>query len=180
MVAKDIVDFWFAPQARDFWFRSTDEMDNTIRARFESVWQDARDKRLLAWKESAQGCLALAIILDQFPLNMFRNRPESFSTEAAAREVSRYAIERGFEQGMSNEEKTFLFLPFMHSENLKDQDESVALFEQAGMTDNLRWAYHHREIVRKFGRFPHRNQILGRENSTEEEVYLASKEAFLG
>ena len=180
MEAKDIVDFWFAPESRDFWFRSTDEMDAAIRIRFQEIWRDARDKRLDAWKESAQGCLALVIILDQFPLNMFRNQPESFCTESKAREISGYAMQQGYEQALNTDEKMFLFLPFMHSENIHDQDVSVSLFEKAHMTDNLRWAQHHRDIIRKFGRFPHRNIILGRENTPAEQEYLASKEAFLG
>ena len=180
MTAKDIVDFWFAEECRKCWFNATSEMDEMIRKRFESIWRDARDNKLRSWMDSAEGCLALVIILDQFPLNMYRGKAESFSTEAASREVARYAIEQGFDQNMSVEEKGFLFLPFMHSENMEDQNESIALFERAGMTDNLKWARHHRDIVQRFGRFPHRNNILGRENSQQEDVYLQSDEAFMG
>lgn len=180
MTAKDIVDFWFAEECRKCWFNATDEIDEMIRNRFESIWKDAKDNKLKTWMDNGEGCLALVIILDQFPLNMYRGKAESFSTEAAAREVARHAIEQGFDHDMSREEKGFLFLPFMHSEDLDDQNESIALFEGAGMTDNLRWAKHHRDIVQRFGRFPHRNQILGRINSPEEETYLSSDEAFLG
>lgn len=180
MTAKEVLDFWFAPECKACWFNATSEMDDMIRSRFESTWQAVQKNKLQSWMESADGCLALVIILDQLPLNMFRGKPEGFLTEAAAREVSRHAIEQGFEQGMNDEKKMFLFLPFMHSENLDDQDRSIALFEQAGMTENLRWAKHHRDIVVKFGRFPHRNKILDRENSPEEDAYMQSDEAFLG
>ena len=180
MKAKDIVDFWFADECRKCWFNATNEIDKMIRERFETIWEDARDNKLKSWMDTAEGCLALVIILDQFPLNMYRGQADSFSTEASARFVARHAIEQGFDQGMSREEKAFLYLPFMHSENIEDQNESIALFERAGMTDNLKWATHHRDIVRSFGRFPHRNNILGRVNSPEEDAYLRSDEAFLG
>ncbi|MDH5183582.1 MAG: DUF924 domain-containing protein [Gammaproteobacteria bacterium] len=180
MTAKEILDFWFAPECKACWFNATSEMDEMIRRQFEATWQAARDNKLQSWMDSANGCLALVIILDQFPLNMYRGKAESFLTEAAAREVSRHAIEQGFEQDMSDERKLFLFLPFMHSENIQDQDESLALFAKADMQDGLRFAKHHRDIVARFGRFPHRNNILGRENSAEEDAYMHSDEAFTG
>ncbi|MBD3671475.1 MAG: DUF924 domain-containing protein [Gammaproteobacteria bacterium] len=174
----EILDFWFSERCRKCWFESTQEMDQEIRERFESVWRQARDGELDEWRQSAEGCLALAIILDQFPLNMYRNQPQSFSTEAMARDCAREAIENGFQEQLDESQQLFLFLPFMHSENLADQDTSVELFKQAGM--ETKWAQHHREIVKRFGRFPHRNAILGRQSTDEELEYMSSDEAFKG
>jgi uncharacterized protein (DUF924 family) len=133
-----------------------------------------------SWQNTPEGALALVIVLDQFPLNMFRGKPESFSTESQSREVARKAIAKGWDEKLEISSLAFLYMPFMHSENLEDQDRSVYLFEAAGLIDNLRFAKHHRELIRRFGRFPHRNAILGRESSEEELEYLASREAFHG
>lgn len=120
------------------------------------------------------------IVLDQFPLNMFRGTPQAFATEAASRAVADRAIRRGLDLKLEDAERAFLYPPFMHSEHLADQDRSAALFERAGLTANLGWARHHREIVRRFGRFPHRSAILGRTSTPEELAWLASEEAFRG
>jgi uncharacterized protein (DUF924 family) len=135
---------------------------------------------LADWEVTPAGALALVIVLDQLPLNMFRHQPESFAMEAAARRVAARAIARGFDSQLTDAQKTFLYLPYMHSEDLSDQDESVALYEKAGLEDSLNFARHHRELIRRFGRFPHRNAILGRESTAEENAYLNSAEAFLG
>ncbi len=177
---QSILEFWFSERVRPLWFRSTPEFDEEVRERFEAAWQAGRDGRLAEWEQSADGALALVIVLDQFPLNMYRERGISFSTEAAAREVAGRAIERGFDQGLDEAGRSFLYLPYMHSEELADQDRAVALYEAAGMSNNLRFARHHRDIVRRFGRFPHRNDALGRECTAEEREWLQSKEAFHG
>ena len=175
-----ILDFWFSERVRRLWFRSTPEFDEEVRQRFEATWRTARDGRLNGWEADARGALALVIVLDQLPLNMFRDQGISFSTEAASREVARRAIERGWDSELDEQGKAFLYLPFMHSESLEDQERAIALYEAAGMEENLRFARHHREIVRRFGRFPHRNAALGRECSDEERTWLQSKEAFHG
>lgn len=177
---SQILKFWFSEETRPLWFRSTDAFDEQIRRRFESAFHDALDGRLAHFRESAEGALALVILLDQFPLNMYRGEAEGFLGEAPAREVAEEAIRRGFDRSMKDDEKSFLYLPFMHSEDLADQDRSVSLFEQAGLSNNLRWARHHRDIVRQFGRFPHRNAVLGRESSAAELAWLESPEAFKG
>lgn len=180
MQAEDIIKFWFSDDVSKMWFNSTPEFDKQLRRDYQTVWQDAQDDKLKDWEVIAEGALALVIILDQFPLNMFRGEALSFATEARSREVSQRAIDKGFDMTLENNQRFFLYLPFMHSESLVDQDYSVELFERAGMTDNLRWAKHHRDIVRRFGRFPHRNAILGRESSDEEIAWLDSDEAFKG
>jgi len=175
-----VLDFWFSDEVKPLWFRSTPAFDDALRERFLAIWQAAAAGELDSWRESPEGALALVIVLDQFPLNMFRGKAESFSTEALSREVAQAAIDRGWDRELDRSCLAFLYLPFMHSENLADQDRSVALFEAAGLVDNLRFAQHHRELIRRFGRFPHRNAILGRPSSEEELAYLASKEAFHG
>ncbi len=130
------------------------------------------------WQEQAKGALALVIVLDQFPLNMYRNSPLGYSSEAQAREVSRFAIQQEFDKSLQKPEKAFLYMPFMHSENSEDQAFSVSLYESGKLEDNLRFARHHQEIIHRFGRFPHRNKVLGRESTPEEISYLNSKDAF--
>ncbi len=178
MTPAEIVDFWFSETARAHWFMSTPEFDREIGARFETTWAQARDGQLADWEQTAEGALALVLLLDQFPLNMFRDRPEGFSTEAASRAVAGRAIVRGLDASLADAGKAFLYLPYMHSESLADQDRSVELFELAGLADNLKWARHHREIVRRFGRFPHRNAILGRASTPEETEWLVSPQGF--
>jgi uncharacterized protein (DUF924 family) len=175
-----IIAFWFSEDVRPLWFDATPEFDDALRERFLATYQAAADSRLRNWEETVAGALALVVILDQFPLNMFRGQPASFATEAAAREVADRAIAYGFDQQLPPEQRQFLYLPFMHSEALADQERSVRLYEQPGLEDNLRYAHHHCDLIRRFGRFPHRNAILGRVSAPEELAYLASPEAFHG
>lgn len=177
---QQVIDFWFSEPVRPMWFNATPEFDAQLREEYLQTYAAALNGELAHWAETAEGALALVICLDQLPLNMFRGQAESFAGEAPSREVAAAAIAQGFEQQLGNEQKAFLFLPYMHSESLADQDRSVALFEQAGLMENLRWAKHHRDIVAHFGRFPHRNAILGRESTAEELAWLASDGAFNG
>ncbi len=176
----DILDFWFAADTRELWFKSTPEFDRELTQRFRDLWQQAGRGELDQWRDSADGCLALVIILDQFPLNMFRGDGLSFSTEEQSREVTRHALAQGFDRELEAERKAFLYMPFMHSEDLADQDLALELYAQPGLESNLRFAHHHRDIVARFGRFPHRNAALGRVSSEAEIEYLESKEAFTG
>ncbi|MET0071741.1 MAG: DUF924 family protein [Candidatus Thiodiazotropha sp.] len=175
-----LIDFWFSDRVRPLRFKSTAEFDREIRDLYFSLWQRAQRGELEQWKTSKEGCLALVILLDQFPLHMFRGQAEAFATEQQSRDVADQAIEAGFDRQMPAAWRAFLYLPFMHSESLADQDRSVALFAAAGLESNLKWAKHHRELIRRFGRFPHRNEILGRESSADEIDYLKSDGAFTG
>lgn len=177
---KDIIDFWFDENSKKVWFNSTPVFDAELKEKFEETYLAARDGELSAWEANAEGILALVILFDQFPLNMYRGDVKSFSTEQRSRDLALTAIEKGLDKDLSNEQKSFLYMPFMHSENLEDQDKAIALFEDAGLKDNARFAHHHRDIVQRFGRFPHRNSILSRENTDAEKNYLVSGEAFLG
>ncbi len=178
--AADLNTFWFSEPARARWFDSTPEFDEMLRERFLSLWESARAGALSEWESTPDGALAMVIVLDQLPLNMFRDDPRSFATEAASRAVAGRAIDRGFDRSLTPEQQSFLYMPYMHSEDLSDQDRSVALFEAAGLSRNLEFARHHREIVKRFARFPHRNAILGRSSTPEEQVWLASPDAFKG
>lgn len=175
-----ILDFWYNPPMSAHWFASTPAIDAAILARYEGLWASAAAGELVAWRDSAEGCLALCIVLDQFPLNMFRGQARSFSTEQQAVAVTKHAVTQGFDALLPKERLMFLYMPLMHSEYLADQDESVRLFDVMGLEANARFARHHREIVRRFGRFPHRNALLGRVSTADELAYLASKEAFTG
>jgi|GEM_PF-206620 len=176
----DVLEFWLSGTTRKYWFNATEAFDREIRERFLETWRAAERGELSHWESSPEGAVALTIVLDQFPLNLFRGRPEAFSTEARAREVAGRAIDRGLDRELDGAHKGFLYLPFMHSEDLDEQNRCVALYQRAGLTDSLKWARHHREIVRRFGRFPHRNVILGRRNTDEEEAYLNSSKGFRG
>ena len=175
---RDIIEFWFSEDVSKLWFKSTPGFDQELRESYLEAWQQAKNGELDHWKETAAGCLALVILLDQFPLNMFRDHAERYSTEAQSRDVARHAIERGFDGSLDAEKKAFLYMPFMHSEVLADQQLALELFDQPGLESNLRFARHHHDIIARFGRFPHRNKALGRENTEAEIEYLNSEEAF--
>jgi len=177
---QDILDFWYTPPMSDHWFNSNTEIDQTIKSLYKGTWQQAADGELDNWKNSAEGCLALCIVLDQFPLNMFRNDPLAFSTEQQAVAITKHAVAQGFSKQLPSEKISFLYMPLMHSESMADQDESIRLFDEAGLEGNAKFARHHRSIVERYGRFPHRNQILGRESTEAELDYLGSDEAFTG
>lgn len=180
MSPQSLNDFWFDPEHEKLWFRSTVQFDQQILAQFETLWLAARSGQLSHWAQTAEGALALVILLDQMPLNMYRGQPASFATEKLSLAVAGSAVSRHLDQQLPDKGKAFLYMPFMHSEDLADQDRSVEFYEAAGMSDNLRFARHHRDIVRRFGRFPHRNAILGRRSTPEEDAWLASGKAFLG
>ena len=176
----NIINYWYSDRMKKHWFDSNPELDNEIKNNYEKVWEQAAEGKLDHWKNTAEGCLALVIILDQFPLNMFRGKMKSFETEGKAIEVTMTAIKSNFVKEIDKDKLSFLFMPLMHSENIEDQNLSVKLFEEHYLSDNLRFAKHHRDIVIKYGRFPHRNSILQRESTKEETEYINSKNAFKG
>lgn len=175
-----IIDFWFSDAVSKLWFNATPEFDRQLRDDYQALWEQASRGELADWAETAQGSLALVIMLDQFPLNMFRGTARSYSSTARSRDVARAAIERGFDKELPLEQRSFLYMPFMHSEEIDDQRYAIELFEGAGLESNLRFARHHHAIVEEFGRFPHRNQALGRKSSQAEKEYLDSSKAFKG
>ena len=179
-IINDILQYWFSDEVRKLWFHSTPEFDQELVRRYEAVWESAFSGKLEEMKKTANGCLVLSIILDQFPLNMFRGTKKSFLSEQMAVEVARLAIEKGFDEELDRDKVGFLYMPLMHSENLEDQALSLSLFMAANLENNIRFAMHHYKLIEEFGRFPHRNAILGRKSTKQELEYLASKRAFKG
>ena len=166
----DIITFWRSA-GPDKWYAKDDTFDQELRDRFMDTWEAARDGKLGAWQDSDEGALALLIVLDQFPRNMFRNDARAFSTDALARSVATRAIAEGRDRRIEQEMRAFMYLPFEHSEDITDQERSIALFKSLS-ADSLKWAVLHADIIRKFGRFPHRNAVLGRATTPEEAAFL--------
>lgn len=169
--AHEVVAFWRAAGA-DKWFAKSDEFDADIRARFLTLHERAARGELAPWESTAEGALALLILLDQFPRNLFRNSAHAFATDAMALNIARRARKNGFELQCGEEMKQFFFMPFMHSEHMADQDLCVALCNVHGLDDNIEFAELHRDIIERFGRFPHRNTVFGRQSSAEEQAFL--------
>lgn len=167
----DIVSFW-REAGPEKWFKPDDDLDRTIRSRFLTVHEAAARGELAGFEDSAEGALALMILLDQFPRNMFRGSARTFATDPLARAVATRAIARGFDRATDETMRPFFFLPFMHSEALADQDRCVQLYATLGNADLTKWATLHRDVVAKFGRFPHRNGVLGRETTPAERDFL--------
>jgi uncharacterized protein (DUF924 family) len=169
--AAEVVSFWrdAGPQR---WFEKDEEFDRTIRLRFLAIHEKAARGELASFEDSAEGALALVILLDQMPRNMFRRSPHAFATDPLAREVAKRAIARGFDQATDETMRPFFYMPFMHSEALADQDRCVALHEAFGDAGRSKYATLHRDIIAKFGRFPHRNQVLGRDTTPAEREFL--------
>ncbi len=179
--AEEILEFWFGTRserggARKAWFEKNAAFDDSIRARFLGLYEGAAAGRRSAWRERGGECLALIVLLDQFPRNMFRNSARAFVADALALDAARHAVATGFDRGMLPVERQFLYLPFEHSEALEDQlraCELMQLLEEFPQTAEARlWALKHLEIIRRFGRFPHRNAALGRASTTEEVEFL--------
>jgi uncharacterized protein (DUF924 family) len=167
----DVLAFWReAGEAR--WYKQDPDFDARVRERFLTLWREAAAGRLASWETSDDGALALTIVLDQFPRNMFRGDPKAFASDALAREVAGRAIARGVDKRIAPPLRQFLYLPFMHSEELADQIRCVQLFQGGSDQENLRYAEEHADIIRRFGRFPHRNRVLGRATTAEEQAFL--------
>ena len=168
----EILAFW-REAGRDGWYKRNDAFDADVRSRFLATWHKAAAGELASWEASDDGALALTIVLDQFPRNMFRQDAQTFASDALAREVAGRAIDRGVDARTDPLLREFLYLPFMHSEQLADQLRCVAHFRKAGGNpENLKYAEDHADIIRRFGRFPHRNRVLGRPTTAEEQAFL--------
>jgi len=169
--ADEIVSFW-RTAGPDRWFKKDAGFDEEIRQRFLKTHEAAAAGKLTDWEQSAQGALALLILLDQFPRNMFRGDARAFATDPLARAVAAGAIVRGFDSQVPPDMRGFFYLPFQHSEDLADQERSIAFYKAIGDVENLKWAELHADVIRRFGRFPHRNSVLGRTTTPEEQAFL--------
>ncbi len=182
--AKEILDFWFCQpdkpeygKPRQIWFNKNPRFDEEIHNRFFLDYQKAVTGHFNEWKNEPESCLALILLLDQFPRNMFRGTPDAFATDWEALSVAQQAIANGFDREMLTVQRWFIYLPFEHSENLEHQNLAVQLFQQLqddpGSASAINYAVRHRYVIQRFGRFPHRNAILGRVSTPEEQEFLA-------
>jgi uncharacterized protein (DUF924 family) len=179
---QEVLDFWFGPEDdpeygkfRPAWFQKDEDFDREIRERFGDTYESAAAGELDGWREGAESCLALIIVLDQFSRNMFRGDGRTHAADGKALETARYAVDNALDRELPPFQRHFVYMPYMHSENLEDQRRSETLFEglrQDGGPDLMEYAVGHREIVERFGRFPHRNAILDRETTPEEAAFL--------
>ncbi len=178
-----ILTFWFGDQEavdygkpRKFWFVKDPTRDRQIKDVFEPIYLQAKAAELDHWKEKALSCLALIIVLDQFPRNIYRGKPQAFATDSQALALAQYAIAKGYDQVLLPVQRWFIYLPFEHSENLADQYTAVKLFstlkDDPNSQSSIVYAHRHLKVIQDFGRFPHRNQILGRESTPEEIEFL--------
>lgn len=173
MTPQDILDFWFKQSTPEQWFERDDDFDNVIRSRFAETHRQATLGELDAWAKTPEGAVALVILLDQFSRNLFRDSPQAFATDSKALLIARAAIEAEFDQKLETSSmRKFLYMPFMHSEDLGVQDEGLALFSKLNDAYTMGFAIEHRAVVEKFGRFPLRNEALGRTSTPEEIEYL--------
>lgn len=170
----EIIHFWFVETEPALWFQKSDAFDAEVKLRFGPTHEMAREGLCDTWMTDAEGCLALVIVLDQFPRHIYRDLPESFAADAKALITAKYAISKGYDQILDPVKRGFLYLPFQHSEDLREQKRSVELYSkmQEENPTGYRYAVRHMEVIEKFGRFPHRNYILGRECTPEELEYL--------
>ena len=181
-MAEELLAFWFAERAQKLWFDRNEAFDEEIRARFAGLSAEGARGGLAPWEEAPETALALVILLDQLPRNMHRGRAEAFACDALARAVTGRAIDRGFDIAMPRDRRFFFYLPFEHSEDLADQDRSIALFGawveaapaeiKPKAIEQFEYVLRHQQIIRRFGRFPHRNAALGRETTPEEAAFL--------
>jgi uncharacterized protein (DUF924 family) len=180
---EEVLDFWFGappdgvtPARRELWFGKNSSTDEIIRVRFAATHEEARQGRLNAWLMTSHASLAFILVTDQFPRNMFRGLPGAFATDALALGAARQALAEGFDRGLRPVQRAFVYLPFEHSEDAADQTRAVALFQamraEPDMEGFYRYALAHQRIIERFGRFPHRNAILGRASTVEETQFL--------
>jgi uncharacterized protein (DUF924 family) len=168
--ARQVIAFW-KDAGPALWFAKDDDFDRLFRSKFLGTHEAAARGELAHWQSTPEGAFALLILLDQFPRNAFRGTPRMYATDASARKAANLALAAGYDRAFPVEMRKYFILPFAHSEDMADQERSVALARRTG-SDDLMHAEHHRDIIKRFGRFPHRNAILGRETTAEERAYL--------
>jgi uncharacterized protein (DUF924 family) len=170
---QDIIDFWFSERVRKNWWSKDEEFDQEIRNRFAGIHRLASAGGLTAWRQSPRGRLAEIIVLDQFPRNMFRDHADAFATDKLARQCTRDAVGAGADQALTPQQRAFLYMPLMHSESRADHEEAVRLYSShPELSYNLDFELKHKAIIDRFGRYPHRNTVLGRTSTPEEIEFL--------
>jgi len=172
MEYNEIINFWFTELTPEQYFMRSDAVDERINS-FSKVHTAVKNGETEHWRESAQGALAEIIVLDQFSRNLFREDAQSFACDEQAFKLAQEAIIKGYDMELSPEQRKFMYMPYMHSESKQVHEKAVILFTALGNQDTLKYEYDHKDIIDQFGRYPHRNQVLGRVNTPEEEKYLA-------
>jgi uncharacterized protein (DUF924 family) len=182
---RDILDFWYLPKdhpdhgrPRDIWWKSTPDFDAEIERRFGELIEQAAAGELEAWADTAEGALALIILCDQFTRNIYRKTPKAYCGDPTALAAARKAVAHGYPQGFARDIRTFFYTPFHHSEALADQEMAVALFDSIADDKSKAYGRGHRDVVARFGRFPHRNEVLGRTSTPEEIEFLKTAERY--
>lgn len=169
---QQVLDFWFSEETKPFWFAKSDEFDAKIRSQFFDVWQQACQSELNHWRDNVHGRLAEIIVLDQFSRNLNRNSPLAFSQDNMAIALAQEAVQQPEFVTMTVRERHFMLMPLMHSESKVIHAQAVPLFEQFGPEESVDFELKHKVIIDRFGRYPHRNEVLGRESSPEEIAFL--------
>jgi uncharacterized protein (DUF924 family) len=169
---QQIINFWFDEIDSAFWWKKDDEFDALLVQRFSGIYAQATCCELFEWRKQPEGRLAEVIVLDQFSRNMFRDTAGAFAQDTMALTLAQEAVACGADQMMTSQQRCFLYMPFMHSESLKIHEIAVELFRQEGMQNHLEFELSHKRIIEKFGRYPHRNKVLGRTSTTEEVAFL--------
>ncbi|WP_247119695.1 DUF924 family protein [Kordiimonas marina] len=171
--AEDIVYFWFTEITPQDWWRKDASFDAMIRRRFLPLYEAAAQGELAPWRDTPRGRLAEIIVLDQFPRNMFRDTPRAFATDAMALVCAQEAVRAGADEALPPYWRAFLYMPYMHSESRTVHETSIELFAATPeLSENLKFAHAHKDIVDRFGRYPHRNAIVGRSSTAEELAFL--------
>lgn len=171
---REVIDFWFEELTPKQWFVASEELDTQILERFGEIHDAAAKGELEAWRSTPEGSLAEIIVLDQFSRNIYRGQPGAFTNDLAALVLAQEAIRKNFHTEVETFKRSFYYMPFMHSESSKIHERAVRLFDETGMEEYLDYEFRHKKIIDRFGRYPHRNQILGR-NSTKEEIEFLSQ-----
>ena len=169
---QEIINFWFTEMEPGAWSRKIPELDEQMRQRFAEVHRQAVQGELWRWREADLGRLAEVIVLDQFSRNMYRDTPGAFAADGTALVLAQEAIAGGVDQRLPVEQRLFLYMPFMHSESLVIHERALELFSTPGLEKHLGYEHRHRDILLRFGRYPHRNAIVGRSSTTEELEFL--------
>lgn len=169
---QDVLNFWFESTDPKHWFAKNDAFDQSIQEQFSSIWTKASQAELWSWRLDPEGSLAEIIILDQFSRNLFRNLPEAFSGDHLSLALAQTAIDKGFAKQLPPIKRSFLYMPFMHSESASIHEHAIRLFSEPGMEEQLKFEIAHKKIIDQFGRYPHRNEALKRESTIEELAFL--------
>lgn len=169
---NEVLNFWFRELDSSDWFKKDPHLDHMMKERFQDLLKKGSRGELSSWRETPEGRLAEILLLDQLSRNIYRDSKKAFENDDLALKLAKEMVDQGLDEGFESDKKAFIYLPFMHSENLEDHQRAEELFSQDGLEDNLEYEKKHQHILMMFGRYPHRNKILGRKSTAEEREFL--------